>query len=166
MRARSRQGVALWLVALAAACGDDDHKAPAVHDAGSGGQGGGDASVAYMGATHGGTSPSGPEIEPEKGDNGPFEVSDACCDVTLSIPSHGDEASVRVVGDLPPLDGEGKAAEPPSEGTRKARPKPVPTETSESTPSGLTLLGCSQTMFSAGTARTPRAAISSRASKA
>jgi hypothetical protein len=107
---RSFSSAAALLLALVAACGDDDPKAKAPDDAGSGPLQQGDADVTYQGPTRGGSIPQGAELDPEKGDDGPFEVSHACCNVTLSVAKQADDTSARIAGDLPPLDGAGKDA--------------------------------------------------------
>jgi hypothetical protein len=102
----------LGLIAgLAGACSDDEPKSSGPLDGGAWGQMAEvDADVVYMGPTRGGQIPVGEELEPEKGDNGPFEVDDTCCDVTIAVIKQDGDVSARVVGDLPPLDGDGKAA--------------------------------------------------------
>jgi hypothetical protein len=109
---RARFSMVASLVLAISACSDDEKAKTEPHDAGSGGpMSDGDAQVDYMGPTRGGQIPVGAELEAGPGDDGPFVVSDDCCQRTLSIPELGGETSVRVRGNLPPLDGEGIEAQ-------------------------------------------------------
>ncbi len=90
-----------------AGCGEDKPaKPPPVMDAG-GGVSETDATVQYQGPTRGGAIRTGKDLPPAQGDDGPFEVSDECCDRTLTLPANGDELSVRAVGNQAPLDEDG-----------------------------------------------------------
>jgi hypothetical protein len=112
-RARSLV-LSLALPLALAACGGGGGAAPA--DAGGDGAsppGDGGTDVVFMGPTPTGVIPRGGPLDAEAIDYSPLgpDAGPGCCSVQLTLPDPtGDEAWVRVKGDLGPLAGDGVAA--------------------------------------------------------